>query len=81
LEVSKCEWTIVYLVSRKNVNSFAAVGNVKPGVEFNIFVDPEAAFIVFDEASKVQKKILLFPWEAAQTAGIPMVSKSKLIIL
>ncbi|XP_049961073.1 uncharacterized protein LOC126481391 [Schistocerca serialis cubense] len=46
--------------------SVEGVGNRKPGVEFNIFMDPEAASIVFSslaENTSESKQVLLTPWE------------------
>ncbi|EEB12927.1 conserved hypothetical protein [Pediculus humanus corporis] len=40
-----------------------SIGNIYPGVEFNFYMDPEAAFIVFKEAERVNKIINLVTWE------------------
>ncbi|PSN52196.1 hypothetical protein C0J52_06101 [Blattella germanica] len=48
--------------------STEGVGNVRPGVEFNFYVDPEANFIVFDavasSAHNTASPIVLLPWES-----------------
>ncbi|XP_066992608.1 inosine-uridine preferring nucleoside hydrolase [Anabrus simplex] len=56
----------------KNVNvailggSTEGVGNIKPGVEFNFFMDPEANFIVFNSTTKETNPITLIPWETCK---------------
>ncbi|XP_046403915.1 uncharacterized protein C1683.06c-like isoform X2 [Ischnura elegans] len=42
--------------------SVRGIGNVLPGVEFNLYYDPHASSIVFNTTNK---PICLFPWEAA----------------
>ncbi|XP_046404616.1 uncharacterized protein C1683.06c-like isoform X2 [Ischnura elegans] len=39
------------------------VGNIKPGVEFNFYMDPHAAEIVFNETAR---PICLVPWETVK---------------
>ncbi|XP_047106554.1 uncharacterized protein C1683.06c-like [Schistocerca piceifrons] len=46
--------------------SVEGIGNVKPGVEFNFYMDPEAASFIFDTyntSSAEKKPITLVPWE------------------
>lgn len=53
--------------------SVEGVGNAKPGVEFNIFMDVDAAAVVLNEATKRVKPIVLVPWETAMIrAALPM---------
>lgn len=47
--------------------STEGIGNVRPGIEFNFYADPEASFIVFDSVNATDNDmspILLFPWES-----------------
>lgn len=37
------------------------MGNVKPGVEFNAYIDPEANYIVFNSTGV---PVIIFPWES-----------------
>lgn len=54
--------------------SVEGVGNIKPGVEFNIYMDVDAAAIVLKEATKRDKPVVLVPWETAKIrSAIPMV--------
>lgn len=50
----------------------AGIGNVAPGVEFNVQQDPEAALIVLD-AIPSDKPAFLLPWETALDAEVPLV--------
>jgi hypothetical protein len=54
------------------------IGNVRPGIEFNFYADPEASFIVFDSVNATNSDmnaILLFPWESVVKRNtITMVS-------
>ncbi|KAJ9596379.1 hypothetical protein L9F63_012587 [Diploptera punctata] len=53
--------------------STEGVGNTKPGIEFNFYVDPEANFIVFDSVNASVNPIVLFPWESVVKRNvIPM---------
>lgn len=49
-------------------------GNVKPGVEFNIYMDVDATAVVLNEGLKREKPIVLVPWETAKRSAIPMVN-------
>jgi inosine-uridine nucleoside N-ribohydrolase len=56
-------------------------GNVKPGIEFNFHVDPEAAFIVLnstDTSTEDTQPIILVPFESISERNIiTMVRKFK----
>lgn len=44
--------------------STEGLGNMRPGIEFNFYVDPEANFIVFDSVNASVNPIILLPWES-----------------
>nr|ATU82427.1 venom hydrolase-like protein [Lethocerus distinctifemur] len=51
--------------------SYLGGGNVKPGVEFNVYADPEAADFVFSKA-KVDHPIRALPLETIEKLGFSM---------
>lgn len=59
-------------------SSALGVGNVKPGIEYNFYFDPEAAYIVFKFAETfkpAENNIVLIPWETVSTRNlVKMVS-------
>lgn len=53
--------------------SVEGVGNIKPGIEFNFFVDPEAAFIVFNSTDTTAgdiQPIILVPLESTSERNV-----------
>ena len=51
-------------------SSVAGIGNEKPNVEFNFYVDPASNFIVFNS---VTKPCILFPWETVHYNAVGKV--------
>lgn len=47
--------------------SVKGIGNIKPGIEYNFYVDPHAARIVFN---MTETPICLFPWEMAKESTV-----------
>lgn len=48
--------------------NYEAIGNtIRPTVEFNFFVDPDAAYIVLNN---IQRPITILPWEACLQANL-----------
>ena len=56
---------------------------IKPGIEFNFYVDPEAAFIVFNSTDTSKgdiQPIILVPYESVSERNIiSMVGNSNLL--
>jgi inosine-uridine nucleoside N-ribohydrolase len=66
-----------FLTKLKNLvvmgGSVEGVGNIKPGIEFNFYVDPEAAFIVFnstDTSTGDIQPIILLPYESVSERNV-----------
>lgn len=51
--------------------SVAGLGNVAPGVEFNFYMDPEAAALVLNRALATSSPVILFPVETLTAQTIP----------
>ncbi|KAK6620638.1 hypothetical protein RUM43_010933 [Polyplax serrata] len=45
--------------------SDSGIGNIKPGREFNFYMDPEAAYVVLNGVERVKKRLNLVTWETA----------------
>lgn len=56
----------VYLMG----GNYKAIGNIMPSVEFNFYLDPEAAFIVLKDAKKL---VHLVTWETILETDISVV--------
>jgi len=72
--------TFVYKVKRFYVmgGSINGIGNINPGVEFNLGSDAESSFIFFNSTRR--EVSLLLPWETNLSMGIPSVKYAKLIM-
>lgn len=58
----------------------AGLGNVSPGVEFNFYMDPDAANLVLRRASESKTLVTLVPMETCFENDLGKVSVVKLLI-
>lgn len=54
-----------------------AQGNINRTAEFNIYADPEAAFVVFEGWAATGREIELADWELTTRHGIPLAERNR----